>query len=160
MSKDSEQDFEGADKSDTGPPRRGPSPYGARAAVQARSAPSIRSSSPSARRSRAMADGTLDSQVGTRICNGLGIMRACLETQKLEQLESRMDEIADRVAHERGRALRARDQSPAPFVLTVCWPRSRPKSCRPRGRAGTLFILTRSLRQKREACPTRLYPGF
>ena len=33
---------------------------------------------------RAMADGTLDSQVGARICNGLGIMRACLETQKLE----------------------------------------------------------------------------
>jgi hypothetical protein len=27
---------------------------------------------------RAMADGTLDSQVGARICNGLGIMRACL----------------------------------------------------------------------------------
>ena len=45
-----------------------------------------------------MADGTLDSQVGARIGNGLGIMRACLETQKLEQLESRMDEIADRVA--------------------------------------------------------------
>jgi hypothetical protein len=35
---------------------------------------------------RAMADGTLDSQVGARICNGLGIMRACFETQKLEQL--------------------------------------------------------------------------
>jgi hypothetical protein len=50
---------------------------------------------------RAMADGTLDSQVGGRICNGLGIMRACLETQKLEQLKSRMDEIADRVAHKR-----------------------------------------------------------
>jgi hypothetical protein len=31
-----------------------------------------------------------DSQIGARICNGLGIMRACLETQKLEQLESRM----------------------------------------------------------------------
>ena len=28
------------------------------------------------------------------------------------------------------------------------------------GRAGTLFILTRSLRQKRKACPTRSYPGF
>ena len=41
---------------------------------------------------RAMADGTLDSRVGARICNGLGIMRTCLETQKLEQLESRMDE--------------------------------------------------------------------
>jgi hypothetical protein len=50
---------------------------------------------------RAMADGTLDSQVGARICNGLGIMRACLETQKLEQLEARMDEIADRLARDR-----------------------------------------------------------
>jgi hypothetical protein len=50
---------------------------------------------------RAMADGSIDSQVGARICNGLGIMRACLETQKLEQLEARMDEIADRVARDR-----------------------------------------------------------
>jgi len=45
---------------------------------------------------RAMADGSLDSQVGARICNGLGIMRACLETQTMERLEERMDEIADR----------------------------------------------------------------
>ena len=51
-----------------------------------------------------MADGTLDSQVGARICNGLGIMRACLESQKLERLESRMDEIADRVARDRTNA--------------------------------------------------------
>jgi hypothetical protein len=50
---------------------------------------------------RAMADGTLDSQVGARICNGLGIMRACFETQKLEQLEDRMDEIDDRVGRNR-----------------------------------------------------------
>src|SRR5215471_16651641 len=55
---------------------------------------------------RAMADGTLDSQVGARICNGLGIMRACLETQKLEQLEARMDEIADRVTRDRTNAAR------------------------------------------------------
>jgi hypothetical protein len=55
-----------------------------------------------------MADGSIDSQVGARICNALGIMRACLETQKLEQLESRMDEIADRVAHERTGAARER----------------------------------------------------
>jgi hypothetical protein len=41
-----------------------------------------------------MADGSLDSQIGARICNGLGIMRACLETQKLEQLEVRMSEIS------------------------------------------------------------------
>jgi hypothetical protein len=50
---------------------------------------------------RAMSDGSIDSQVGARICNGLGIMRACFETQKLEQLESRMDEIADRVPYAR-----------------------------------------------------------
>jgi hypothetical protein len=57
---------------------------------------------------RAMSDGSIDSQVGARICNGLGIMRACLETQKLEQLESRMDEIADRVARDRTGAARER----------------------------------------------------
>jgi hypothetical protein len=61
---------------------------------------------------RAMADGSLDSQVGGRICNGLGIMRACLETQKLEQLEARMDEIADGVAHERNRRGAGDNQHP------------------------------------------------
>jgi hypothetical protein len=35
---------------------------------------------------RAMADGNLDSQVGSRICNGPGIMRQCLETQALDRL--------------------------------------------------------------------------
>jgi hypothetical protein len=50
---------------------------------------------------RAMSDGSIDSQVGARICNGLGIMRACFETQKLEQLEDRMDEIDDRVGRNR-----------------------------------------------------------
>ena len=61
---------------------------------------------------RAMADGSIDSQVGARICNGLGIMRACLETQKLEQLEARMDEIADRVARDRTNAARERSSHP------------------------------------------------
>jgi hypothetical protein len=42
---------------------------------------------------RAMSDGSLDSQVGARICN-VGILRTCLETQKLEQLEVRMGEIS------------------------------------------------------------------
>ena len=50
---------------------------------------------------RAMADGTVDSQVGARICNGLGIMRACFETQKLEQLEARMEKIIDHVPYTR-----------------------------------------------------------
>jgi hypothetical protein len=54
----------------------------------------------------------IDSQVGARICNGLGIMRACLETQKLEQLEARMDEIADRVARDRTNAARERTITP------------------------------------------------
>ena len=39
---------------------------------------------------------TIRSMAGARICNGLGIMRACLETQTLQKIEERMDEIADR----------------------------------------------------------------
>jgi hypothetical protein len=50
---------------------------------------------------RAMSDGSLDSQVGARICNGLGIMRACFETQKLEQLEERIEKIIDHVPYTR-----------------------------------------------------------
>ena len=73
-----------------------------------------------------MADGTLDSQVGARICNGLGIMRACLETQKLEQLEARMDEIGARVARDRANAARERT-STALLELNACWQRSRPR---------------------------------
>jgi hypothetical protein len=77
-----------------------------------------------------MADGTLDSQVGARICNGLGIMRACLETQKLEQLEARMDEIAARVARDRTNAARERtfdelaEADPIRFVhiMGACFP--------------------------------------
>jgi hypothetical protein len=42
---------------------------------------------------RAMADDTLDSQVGSRICNGLGIMRQCLETQTLDRLGERLDQL-------------------------------------------------------------------
>jgi hypothetical protein len=57
---------------------------------------------------RAMADGSLDSQVGARICNGLGMMRACLETQKLEQLEARMDERSPTGLLATGQTLRAR----------------------------------------------------
>jgi hypothetical protein len=67
---------------------------------------------------RAMADGTLDSQVGARICNGLGIMRACLETQKLEQLEARMDEIAHRVSRDRTNVVRERTSTDEAQRLT------------------------------------------
>jgi hypothetical protein len=40
---------------------------------------------------RAMADGSLDSQLGARICNGLGIMRTTLETATLERIEDRLN---------------------------------------------------------------------
>ena len=39
-------------------------------------------------------------EVGLRLGWSPPLMRACLETLKLEQLEARMDEIADRVAHD------------------------------------------------------------
>jgi len=42
---------------------------------------------------RAMADGSLDSQIGARICNGLGIMRTCLETASLERIEDRLNQL-------------------------------------------------------------------
>ena len=42
---------------------------------------------------RAMADGSVDSQVGSRICNGLGIMRQCLETATLDRLGERLDQL-------------------------------------------------------------------
>jgi hypothetical protein len=45
---------------------------------------------------RAMADGSLDSQLGARICNGLGIMRTTLETATLERIEERLNQF-DRV---------------------------------------------------------------
>jgi hypothetical protein len=46
------------------------------------------------------------------------IMRACLETQKLEQLEARMDEIADRVARDRTNAARERPSTDEAQRLT------------------------------------------
>jgi hypothetical protein len=41
-----------------------------------------------------MARSTVRSAPG--FCNGLGIMRVCFETQTLQKIERRMDEIADR----------------------------------------------------------------
>src|SRR5215472_12604745 len=81
-----------------------------------------------------MADGTLDSQVGARICNGLGIMRACLETQKREQLEARIDEITNRLARTRTDGARTLDaQRPSDSddeaeAHSGCSPRSRTPS--------------------------------
>jgi hypothetical protein len=45
---------------------------------------------------RAMADGSLDDQRGARICNGLGIMRACLETAVLQSIEDKIEGVARR----------------------------------------------------------------
>jgi hypothetical protein len=42
---------------------------------------------------RAMADDSIESQKGARIANALGIARACLETQTLQQVEARLDEL-------------------------------------------------------------------
>ena len=42
---------------------------------------------------RALADDTISSEKGARICNGLGILRQCLETQKLEDLGNRLDQL-------------------------------------------------------------------
>ena len=42
---------------------------------------------------RAMADDTISSEKGARICNGLGILRQCLETQKLEELGDRLGRL-------------------------------------------------------------------
>jgi hypothetical protein len=50
---------------------------------------------------------------GARICNGLGIMRACLETQKLEQLEARMEKIIDHVPYTRIRTEEAELYAPS-----------------------------------------------
>jgi hypothetical protein len=51
---------------------------------------------------RAMADGTIDSQLGARLCNGLGILRACLETATLERLEGRLGELEGEVEQRGG----------------------------------------------------------
>jgi hypothetical protein len=50
-----------------------------------------------------MADGTISTADGSRIANGLGIMRQCLETATLERLERRLGEL------ERGDAAQQQD---------------------------------------------------
>ncbi len=50
---------------------------------------------------RAMADGTIDTADGARICAGLGIMRACLETAKIDDLADRLDKFEGGHGHER-----------------------------------------------------------
>jgi hypothetical protein len=45
---------------------------------------------------RAMADDTIESQKGARICNGLGILRACLETAVLQSIEDKLERVARR----------------------------------------------------------------
>jgi L-rhamnose isomerase len=62
-----------------------------------------------------MADGSIDSQVGARICSGLGIMRACLETQKLGDSKPAWTRSPTGLLA-RGQTLRAR--GPAPMKLT------------------------------------------
>ena len=54
-----------------------------------------------------MADGTVDSQVGARLCNGLGILRTCLETQTLERVGDRLDQLESK--REEGESVRGFD---------------------------------------------------
>jgi hypothetical protein len=44
---------------------------------------------------RAMACGDIDGQLGARLCNGLGVLRAMLETRRLDELGARMSELED-----------------------------------------------------------------
>src|SRR4051794_33928993 len=43
---------------------------------------------------RAMASGEIDSQLGARIMNGIGIMRSICETSQLAAIESKLDTLA------------------------------------------------------------------
>jgi hypothetical protein len=49
---------------------------------------------------RAMAADTIDSAKGARICAGLGILRTCFETQMLETIQARINEIAEHAVAE------------------------------------------------------------
>ena len=44
---------------------------------------------------RAMSNGTIDTADGARICHSLGILRTCMETQKLELLEARLNQLIE-----------------------------------------------------------------
>ena len=44
---------------------------------------------------RAMANDSIGSEKGARIANALGIMRACLETKMLAEMEDKMDEAEE-----------------------------------------------------------------
>jgi hypothetical protein len=86
MSKDSEQEIDEQDESNAGPPtskRLNLGPLGNLNQVVKALSKTI----------RAMADGSIATQDGARICNGLGIMRACLETITLERIEDRLNEL-------------------------------------------------------------------
>ncbi len=71
---------------------------------------------------RAMADGTVDSQVGARLCNGLGILRTCLETQTLERLGDRLDQLESKRGEEE--SVRGFEESPR-FASSGAPPMSR-----------------------------------
>jgi hypothetical protein len=50
---------------------------------------------------RAMADDSLDSQKGARICAGLGILRGCLEIKELQEINRKLDQMQDVVERRR-----------------------------------------------------------
>ena len=86
MSKDSEQEFDDTDETNAGPPTSkglNLGPLGNLNQVVKALSKTI----------RAMADGSIATQDGARICNGLGIMRACLETVTLERIEKKLEQL-------------------------------------------------------------------
>jgi hypothetical protein len=49
---------------------------------------------------RAMACGAISTQDGVRICHGLSVLRTCFETQMLESIQARVNDIAERAVAE------------------------------------------------------------
>jgi hypothetical protein len=61
---------------------------------------------------RAMASGTISTQDGVRICHGLGILRTCFETQDLERIRERTDELYAFAAAQNAERLSERNGTP------------------------------------------------
>ena len=62
-----------------------------------------------ARTLRAMASGEIDSQLGARIMNGIGIMRAIVETSQLQAIERKLDELQTVAIEQRTLTLHAHE---------------------------------------------------
>jgi hypothetical protein len=94
MSEDSKQDSENSGQKGRGPPRRPKAPSAREGRFSLGPLGNLNQVIKALGKTiRSMASGELNSQDGARICNGLGIMRACLETAALERIESRLNQL-------------------------------------------------------------------